>query len=85
MSTFDTKRLQILLLNTGLQNKDNPLFQVLKQIIDALTGINNELNDISSGIGPQGIQGIQGIQGPPGASLINEENDSDSITFIIKS
>ena len=33
---FDPSRLFTQLLNTGLQNKDNPLYQLISQIIDAL-------------------------------------------------
>jgi len=49
MIKFDPSRLHQDLLNTGLQNKDNGLYQLLKRIIDALkqatVGVNE--NNIS--------------------------------------
>ncbi len=45
---IDLSRLQSNLLNTGLQNKDNPLFQVLTQLIKALQSINKDLASITT-------------------------------------
>lgn len=51
MINFDPSRIHQALLNTGLQNKDNPLYQVLKQIIDALkqaaSGVNSNISQIN--------------------------------------
>lgn len=50
MINFDPSRLHQLLLNTGLQNKDNPLYQTIKQIIDALTRLTTGTNENSINI-----------------------------------
>lgn len=46
---FDPARLQIQLLNLGLQNKDNPHYQLLFQIINALRQLQAEIDSLSSG------------------------------------
>lgn len=46
--SFDTKRLYQALLNTGLQNKDNPLYQVIYQLIGALTAAQTTINTLVS-------------------------------------
>jgi len=46
--SFDPSRLYSALLNTGLQTKDNPLYQVIYQLITATSKITNELNGVVS-------------------------------------
>ncbi len=82
---FDPSRLYTLLLNTGLQQKDNPLHQVIHGLIDHTISTNKQVNTIISGggsVGPQGIQGIQGVAG-----LAGESGDSftEEISFIPRS
>ena len=50
MIRFDPSRLHQDLLNTGLQNKDNPLYQVIKRIIDALKQATIGVNENSVSI-----------------------------------
>jgi hypothetical protein len=58
---FDPSRIQSKLLNTGLQNKDNPLYQVIFEIINALSRINAD----AGGIGPGGGSGGGGLRNQP--------------------
>lgn len=48
---FDISRLQTQLNNTGLQNKDTPLYQFLNQLIGSLRSINTDVSIIASGGG----------------------------------
>lgn len=48
MANFDPSRLLTQLQNTGLAVKDNPLFQLLGQMIKAMATINGEVNGFSS-------------------------------------
>jgi len=70
MASSDPARLYQLLLNTGLQTKDNPLHQVIHSLIDHAVSTNKAVSIIissnSSSSFNQGLQGIQGIQGIPG-------------------
>jgi len=64
---IDPSRLYSALLNTGLQTKNNPLYQVIYNLIGLVINqqqINNTF--ISSGGGTVGPQGPQGIPGIPG-------------------
>jgi hypothetical protein len=47
----DPARLYQQLLNTGLQNKDNPLYQLLKSLIDSALGVSKQTATIISGGG----------------------------------
>lgn len=47
--TNDLSRLKSQLLNTGLQVKDNPLFQVIDQLIRTLEGMNKQVNSVVIG------------------------------------
>lgn len=58
-------RLYTLLLNTGLQQRDNPLYQVIHDLISALSSTNSQVT-ASSGQGIQGIQGLPGFHGLDG-------------------
>lgn len=42
--SFDLDRLKSVLLNSGLQRKDNSLYQVIAQLIDALKEFQNQTN-----------------------------------------
>lgn len=63
--TNDLSRLKSQLLNTGLQVKDNPLFQVIDQLIRTLEGMNKQVNSVviggssavinNNGLGGQGL------------------------------
>lgn len=73
---FDPTRLYSALLNTGLQNKDNALYQVIHQLIGKVASLN-----ISSGggtviSGGGGTVIIQGTMGPPGIDG-SEGSDGD--------
>ena len=70
-------RLLVQLNNTGLQNKDTPLYQLLKALITTLTSINSSVEDINDTnasviIGPTGIgiPGIDGIDGEDGITVV---------------
>ena len=41
---IDPTRLYTTLLNTGLQQKDNPLYQVIHQLIEFLVALNIQVN-----------------------------------------
>lgn len=43
--SFDPSRLYVALLNTGLQTKDNPLYQVIYQLITATSGLSSVVKD----------------------------------------
>jgi len=43
--SFDLDRLKSILLNSGLQRKDNSLYQVIAQLIDALKEFQSQTND----------------------------------------
>lgn len=51
---FDPSRLLVQLQNTGLANKDNPLFQLLFQMIRALTDLFTLVNSLTGGGGGGG-------------------------------
>jgi hypothetical protein len=76
--SFDPSRLYTALLNTGLQQKDNALYQVIHDLIGTVSAVNKQTNTIISGggsVGPQGLQGLHVI-GPPG---LDGENGEDSL------
>jgi len=60
---FDPSRLFAQLLNTGLQQKDNPLYQVIYNLIKSTSELTNAVSSGSTTIGPVGPQGVQGIPG----------------------
>jgi hypothetical protein len=77
---FDPARLYSLLLRTGLQNKDNALYQLLHDLIKNLSTLNTSTNTIiSSGsggltVGPRGLTGAvifgeDGIDGTDGIGI----------------
>jgi hypothetical protein len=75
----DASRLYTILLNTGLQTKDNPLHQLLHDLIGHVISTNKQVSTIISGGGAGGgLQGIQGIQGPQGLPGIDGENSASS-------
>jgi hypothetical protein len=86
---IDPSRLYTALLNTGLQRKDNPLYQVIHDLIANLITLNLQTNSSSSGsvgppgpTGPQGPQGLQGLQGSPILSW-QDDGDNDSILSVL--
>lgn len=54
MAKFDPTRLIVQLQNTGLAVKDNPLFQLIFQMLRAMATINDEVNGVISGGGSSG-------------------------------
>ena len=76
-------------MNTGLHIKDNPLHQVLHDLIGHTINTNKQITVLSGivgsggGIGPQGIQGIQGLQGLAGEDGISAESDFIFIPHLI--
>lgn len=77
---FDPSRLYTLLLNTGLQSKDNPTYQVIYQLIGQLARLTTAANTSSGSsssssqiinnelrmLGFDGLDGDNGIDGFPG-------------------
>jgi hypothetical protein len=55
MAKIDPTRLYTALLNTGLQNKDNPLYQVIHDLIGILANINKQTNTLSGSSGSTSI------------------------------
>jgi hypothetical protein len=62
---IDPTRLYTALLNTGLQQKDNPLYQVIHdligQIVQQAKISNSSSSSSGGGLGPQGPQGLSGL------------------------
>lgn len=76
MAASDPARLYQLLLNTGLQSKDNALHQVIHNLISHVISTNKQVSTIVSNsggstgaTGPQGIQGVQGFPGLDGSDF----------------
>jgi len=59
--SFDPSRLYQALLNTNLQNRDNPTYQVIRSLISALASLNTQTTSIASSSGTPGPQGPPGI------------------------
>lgn len=51
---FDPSRLYTQLLNTGLAIKDNPLYQLIRELIDALSKITGSVGTTTIGSGSAG-------------------------------
>lgn len=65
--SIDPNRLYTALLNTGLASKDNPLYQVIHDLIGAVAILQKTSSaGVSGSQGIQGIQGVSGSQGPQG-------------------
>lgn len=94
MATIDPNRLFTQLLNTGLQTKDNPTYQVIYYLIDAIRELNKQLATanlgsgsgtgglIVSGMGPPGSigeDGLDGDAGPPGLSVPGSQGATGSV------
>lgn len=77
---FDPSRLYAALLNTGLQQKDNPTYQVIHDLIKALTILANQLGGITGSSSSTSttivnnntklIRGSRGARGSRSSSLI---------------
>ena len=52
MSTIDPSRLYTQLQNTGLANKDTPLYQLIRELIGTLSKINIDINGVMKTSGP---------------------------------
>jgi hypothetical protein len=71
---MDPSRLYTQLLNTGLQNKDNPLYQLIYQLIGALVKLNSDASSSGSSssgstvINPMTVLGLIGVAGNDGES-----------------
>lgn len=70
MAKIDPARLFSQLLNTGLQIKDNPTYQVIHQLIDQIVSINTEQNKLIANGGSTTIT-LKGDIGPPGVDGID--------------
>lgn len=63
----DINRLQTVLLNTGLQTRDNSLYQILKQLIDAISNDSLKgtrvyfVSDTNSGVATRKLTFVNGI------------------------
>lgn len=77
----DPARLHSLLLNTGLQIKDNALYQVINQLISSIISVTKSQATI--GINSSTIVTIPGIIGPPGMDGLDNESDFSGISGII--
>lgn len=78
----DLSRLYAQLQNTGLQQKDNALYQVIRDLIANLIDAIKTSNSGSGGTGATGQQGPQGIQGVPGEILDIDSNIEDNICYV---
>lgn len=67
---------------TGLQQKDMPLFQVIKHLIDRLKELESAIAS-GGGIGQDGLTGATGAQGPPFPAFIVMEQESEEIPLPI--
>jgi hypothetical protein len=75
--SIDVSRLLVQLNNTGLQNKDNPLYQFLSFLIRSLKDINTNITDIQNSTSISGPVSI----GPTQIIQFYEENfDTDIIS-----
>lgn len=63
---MDPARLYTALLNTGLQQKDNPLYQVIYNLIGTVVQLRTSSSGSSGGSGSTGATGLTGPMGPPG-------------------
>lgn len=93
----DPSRLQVQLLNTQLQSKDQPLYQLLNQMISLLAQLAKSSSSDSSGGGGSttiinnAIQnilasvsdGIDGEMGPPGPPGLNGTNGTSGNSIVI--
>lgn len=93
MALFDPSRLYTQLQNTQLQNKDQPLFQLINQMIGAMVAINKLQNASSGGGGGSsstvisqiiqqlnfGLDSGDGEQGFPGAQGIDGEDGANGM------
>lgn len=72
---IDPTRLYTALLNTGLQQKDNPLYQVIRQLIDQLANVTRTINSGTTGGGSVGATGATGPQGQIGFAIDGIDGD----------
>jgi hypothetical protein len=80
---INPSRLYTTLLNTHLQSKDNPLYQVLHDLIDNLIAVNAQVNSGRTN-GTNGINGINGLNSIPGPQGLNGEDGLDGDgTFLL--
>jgi hypothetical protein len=97
MNQPDLNRLKSQLLTTGLSNKDNPLFQVINQLIGAvkqlqdaflaqIAAISSSISNISNvsiiGSGPPGMDGMDGIDGMDGFSNLSGVVSAASVSSV---
>ena len=69
MALFDPARLFTQLQNTGLQNKDTPLFQLINQMIGAMVAINKQQNaEAAAGSAASAAEACQRTFGSAGGS-----------------
>lgn len=73
---IDITKIKTLLLNTGLQQKDNPTYQVFLYLID---GLNDTAKLAKTTTSVTGAVGPQGPPGPPGFSLGDSDGDGETI------
>lgn len=83
MAQNDPAKLYALLMNTGLQQKDQPLYQVIHDLIATLVGVNTQVNTVSSAISSPGSGNVgkQGIQGIAGLDNIDGNSGNDDSSF----
>lgn len=75
----DIVRLRTTLLTTGLQQKDQPLYQLLYQLINELNGVSDS---VSTSVVISNTPGPQGPAGPPGfLSFDDSGGDGGDITL----
>lgn len=72
--TINPARLKAILLNTGLQQKDNPLYQFLNALLTDLVNVANVANSVTGGGG--GSTTINNIQNTIQQLLMNGDSDS---------
>jgi hypothetical protein len=95
---FDPSRLLTQLQNTGLQNKDFQLFQLLSQMIRVLGSLSSgsgsgsgggggggTINNITQIIGLMGEEGPSGEDGPPGTGKDGIDGANGMVPYFIAS
>jgi hypothetical protein len=75
---IDPTRLYSALLNTGLQSRDNALYQVIHDLIGNLASISNQTNAIISGGGGSSSSIVNNTT----IQLISEEDGQDGLLVI---
>jgi hypothetical protein len=80
MATYDPARLYALLMNTGLQQKDQPLYQVIHDLIAAAASINTQVNNVIASLAPSSTP-VSPTSGAKTIQIISSLDDNSSDDF----